>query len=92
MSGFNIAFAISQTGRRKAGCGYYAAGLIDGLLAKSENNYHYTALTSFGNFFHDPCKSLAFPHAGKGVRYGPQGRRRTLLGEQGERGALVREV
>lgn len=72
MTGLKIAFDISQTGRRKAGCGYYAAGLIDGLLAKSGNNYHYTALTSFGSFFHDPCQSLAFPHLGRGTEYGPR--------------------
>jgi len=72
MTGLKIAFDISQTGRRKAGCGYYAAALLDGLLAANGNKYHYTALTSFGSFYHDPCQSLALPHLGRGVGYGPR--------------------
>ena len=50
MSGLKIAFDVSQTGRRKAGCGFYAAALIDGLL-ESASDEEFTLLTSFGDFF-----------------------------------------
>jgi glycosyltransferase involved in cell wall biosynthesis len=71
-----IAFDVSQTGRRKAGCGFYAAALIDGLLASS-SQHHFTLLTSFGDFFHDPTQALAFPHRSQGVGYGPRLPRRS---------------
>lgn len=71
MSDLKIAFDVSQTGRRKAGCGFYAAALLDGLLAGNTNE-EFTLLTSFGDFFHDPLQAIAFPHLGQGVRYGPR--------------------
>jgi glycosyltransferase involved in cell wall biosynthesis len=71
MSGLNIAFDVSQTGRQKAGCGFYAAALIDGLL-ETANDEDFTLLTSFGDFFHDPYQALAFPHVRRGARYGPR--------------------
>jgi glycosyltransferase involved in cell wall biosynthesis len=67
----NIAFDVSQTGPRKAGCGFYASALIDGLLA-SGAGHHFTLLTSFGDFFHDPTQAAAFPHRSHGVGYGPR--------------------
>lgn len=70
-----IAFDVSQTGPRKAGCGFYAAALIDGLLASAEE-HHFTLLTSFGDFFHDPTQVAAFPHRSHGVNYGPRFLRR----------------
>lgn len=75
MSGLKIAFDISQTGRRKAGCGFYAAALLDGLLA-TDTKDEFTLLTSFGDFFHNPAQALAFPYVNKGVRYGPRHVRR----------------
>jgi len=75
MSSLKIAFDISQTGRRKAGCGFYAAALLDGLLA-ADNGHVFTLMTSFGDFFHDPTQALAFPCANKGVHYGPRHIRR----------------
>jgi glycosyltransferase involved in cell wall biosynthesis len=72
----NIAFDVSQTGPRKAGCGFYAAALIDGLLA-SGAPHRYTLLTSFGDFFHDPSQAAAFPHRRQGVAYGPRLPRRS---------------
>lgn len=75
MTGLKIAFDMSQTGRRKTGCGYYAAALIDSLLAGG-TEHEFTLMTGFGNFFHDPTQTLAFPHANKGVRYGPRHLRR----------------
>jgi glycosyltransferase involved in cell wall biosynthesis len=71
MSGLKIAFDISQTGRRKAGCGYYASALLDSLLAAGSKD-RLTLMTSFGDFFHEPTQALAFPHVNKGVRYGPR--------------------
>jgi len=71
-----IAFDVSQTGKRKAGCGFYAAALIDGLL-ESASQHHFTLLTSFGDFFHDPTQALAFPHRSQGVAYGPRLPRRS---------------
>ncbi|MCT0224972.1 glycosyltransferase family 1 protein [Synechococcus sp. CS-1328] len=76
MAPLNIAFDVSQTGRRKAGCGFYAAALIDGLLA-SGAAHHFTLLTSFGDFFHDPTQAAAFPHRRQGVAYGPRLLRRS---------------
>jgi len=66
-----IGFDVSQTGPHKAGCGFYAAALIEGLLASNSNN-KFTLLTSFGDFFHDPSMAVGFPHLGKGVSYGPR--------------------
>ncbi|MEB3360989.1 MAG: glycosyltransferase family 1 protein [Synechococcaceae cyanobacterium] len=71
MSGLKIAFDVSQTGWRKAGCGFYAAALIDGLL-ESASGEEFTLLTSFGDFFHDPLQALAYPHIRHGVKYGPR--------------------
>lgn len=76
MATLKIAFDVSQTGPRKAGCGFYAAALIDGLLA-SDASHQFTLLTSFGDFFHDPTQAAAFPHRGKGVEYGPRLLRRS---------------
>ena len=50
----------------------YAAALFNNLLEANRDDHHYTALTSFGSFFHDPCQALAFPHWEKGVKYGPR--------------------
>lgn len=75
MNGLKIAFDISQTGRRKAGCGFYADALLNGLLA-TDTEDEFTLMTSFGNFFHDSTQALAYPHFNKGVRYGPRHLRR----------------
>lgn len=66
-----IGFDVSQTGPNKAGCGFYAAALIEGLLASNSSN-QFTLLTSFGDFYHDPSMAVSFPHIGKGVGYGPR--------------------
>lgn len=50
MSRLKIAFDISQTGRRKAWCGFYAAALIDGLLA-ADNENALTLMTSLETSF-----------------------------------------
>jgi glycosyltransferase involved in cell wall biosynthesis len=71
MSSLNIAFDVSQTGPRKAGCGFYASALIDGLIA-SGATHRFTLLTSYGDFYHDPSRALAFPYRRHGVAYGPR--------------------
>lgn len=48
-----IGFDISQTGRSKAGCGYFADSLINELAAIDQEN-HYLLYPTFGNFFWDP--------------------------------------
>ncbi len=75
MSGLKIAFDSSQMGPRKAGCGFYAAALLDALLADDSKD-KFTLMTSFGDFFHDPTQAIAFPHVNKGVHYGPRQIRR----------------
>lgn len=71
MRALKIGFDVSQTGSRKAGCGFYAAALIDGLLA-IDDSHQFTLFTSFGDFFHDPTQAAAFPHRQHGVSYGPR--------------------
>lgn len=65
-----IAFDISQTGNSKAGCGFYAASLIDELL-KSASEHDFMLLTSFGDFFHDPAMASSSARYYDGVSYGP---------------------
>jgi alpha-1,3-rhamnosyl/mannosyltransferase len=65
-----IAFDISQTGNSKAGCGFYAAALIDELL-KSASEHDFMLLTSFGDFFHDPAMASSSARRYDGVSYGP---------------------
>lgn len=47
-----IGFDISQTGKAKAGCGYFAASLIQKLVEEYDNN-HYLLYSAFGNTFWD---------------------------------------
>jgi len=70
-----IAFDISQTGTAKAGCGFYAAALIDELL-KTANEHDFMLLTSFGDFFHDSAMASSSACRYRGVRYGPRLKRR----------------
>lgn len=69
-----IAFDISQTGRRKAGCGYYANALISSLLSHGElgPDQRFTLLTSCGDFFHDPLLALQPRRKARNVGYGPR--------------------
>jgi len=66
-----IAFDISQTGSSKAGCGFYAAALIEELL-RTAGEHEFTLLTSFGDFFHDSAMASSAAHRYSGVRYGPR--------------------
>ncbi len=53
-----IGFDISQTGRLKAGCGYFADSLIRHLLAVDTQNT-YVLYPTFGDFYWDPDWSTA---------------------------------
>ncbi|MGV0103348.1 glycosyltransferase family 1 protein [Nostoc sp. DSM 114160] len=48
-----IGFDISQTGKSKAGCGYFADSLIKHLV-NCNNNNEYLLYSAFGNTFWDP--------------------------------------
>lgn len=73
-----IAFDVSQAGPRKAGCGYYAAALLEGLLAAG-GEHAFTLLGSFGDFVHQPLQALQLPR--RGCSWGP----RHLLRRHAER-------
>src|SRR5713101_9965726 len=47
-----IGFDVSQTGLSKAGCGFYAEGLVRGLGACDGDNEHLLYPT-FGDYFYD---------------------------------------
>jgi len=71
-----IAFDITQTGRNKAGCGFYAAALIQCLLRSGEP-LDLTLLTSWGDFYHDSAMAIAHPYRGGQIKYGPRFLRRS---------------
>jgi len=48
-----IGFDISQTGKRKAGCGFFADSLLGNLAARDSQN-EYFLYPVFGDFFWDP--------------------------------------
>jgi glycosyltransferase involved in cell wall biosynthesis len=48
-----IGFDVSQTGRLKAGCGYFADSLIRNLAVVDDQN-EYILYSTFGDFFWDP--------------------------------------
>jgi glycosyltransferase involved in cell wall biosynthesis len=66
-----IGFDISQTGSKKAGCGFYADSLINNALSTDKKN-EYTLLTNFGNFYHDRLMALRYPYKDKKICYGPR--------------------
>ncbi len=70
-----VGFDVSQLGPRKAGCGFYAQALIEQLLQRDQN-HSYRLLTSFGDFYHNPLMSLAWPQWWHCPCYGPRFLRR----------------
>jgi glycosyltransferase involved in cell wall biosynthesis len=80
MRQLKVAFDASQTGRRKSGCGFYAASLLDGLLS-IDNGLEITKLTSFGDFYHDPTQVIADTCNSREVKYGPRFLRRERASE-----------
>ena len=65
-----IGFDVSQTGAGKAGCGYFADGLIRE-LAKLGTDHEYTLYPSFGDFYFDAGMPRACPIDQPGFSYGP---------------------
>jgi len=62
-----LAFDISQTGKNKAGCGFFAHAMISSML--KNNNIDFTLLPHFGDFYHDRWMPSSNPYS-KG-HYGP---------------------
>lgn len=75
----HIGFDISQTGRAKAGCGYYAHALIQAMIGLAPE-HRYSLYPSFGDFFHDARMPLLNPYGGSGTHYGPRYFLRALAG------------
>lgn len=69
-----IGFDVSQTGAGKAGCGYFAAGLL-AALAKVDRENDYVLYPAFGDFFWEPRPKACLRPAGSRFRLGPTFRR-----------------
>jgi glycosyltransferase involved in cell wall biosynthesis len=69
-----IGFDVSQTGAGKAGCGYFAAGLLSALARVDEAN-EYVLYPAFGDFFWEPHPKACLRPAGGRFRLGPRFRR-----------------
>lgn len=67
----HIGFDISQTGTRKAGCGFFAHAMAQALLELAPQ-HRYALYPSFGDFFFDPLMPLLGPYRGRAVAYGPR--------------------
>ena len=64
-----IGFDISQTGTAKAGCGYFADGLMRG-LAQIDHENEYILYPTFGDFYFDASMPVFCPIRQENVRYG----------------------
>jgi glycosyltransferase involved in cell wall biosynthesis len=66
-----IGFDISQTGKNKAGCGYYAYQMLMSLIAVKEEstNLNYELFTNFGDFYFDPAMFVSNDFSNKSVIY-----------------------
>ncbi|WP_300157602.1 glycosyltransferase family 1 protein, partial [Solidesulfovibrio sp.] len=69
-----IGFDVSQTGAGKAGCGYFAAGLLDA-LARLDRQNDYVLYPAFGDFFREPRPKACLRPDGGRFRTGPTFRR-----------------
>jgi glycosyltransferase involved in cell wall biosynthesis len=65
-----IGFDASQTGPGKAGCGFYAHGLIEALTRRDEVN-EYICYPTFGDHFYDPQIQCNEWTAGRNLKVGP---------------------
>ncbi|HUN90540.1 MAG TPA: glycosyltransferase family 1 protein [Burkholderiaceae bacterium] len=65
-----IGFDVSQTGRTKAGCGYFADAMIRALIA-SGSGHAFHVYPDFGDFFFDREVVDTFTARGADVRFGP---------------------
>jgi glycosyltransferase involved in cell wall biosynthesis len=71
-----IGFDVSQTGAGKAGCGCFAAGLLDA-LSRVDGRNEYVLYPAFGDFFWEPRPKACLRPAGGRFRMGPAFRRFT---------------
>lgn len=69
-----IGFDVSQTGAGKAGCGYFASGLL-AALARADRADAYVLYPAFGDFFWEPRPRACLRPAGGRFRLGPTFRR-----------------
>jgi glycosyltransferase involved in cell wall biosynthesis len=65
-----IGFDVSQTGAGKAGCGYFADGMVRE-LANLTSDQEYVLYPSFGDFYFDHAIQQAYPIDRPGISYGP---------------------
>jgi len=68
----HIGFDISQTGRDKAGCGYYAHALAHSLARLAGGDHRLAFYPSFGDFYFDPRMPARSPIRGPRIEYGPR--------------------
>lgn len=66
----HIGFDISQTGRDKAGCGFFAHSILHNLLQLAPE-HRYSLFPSFGDFYFNRFMPLRNPYPGVNVKYGP---------------------
>lgn len=66
-----IGFDISQTGRSKAGCGYFAHAIIQAML-DAESKYSFDIYPSFGDFYFDARMPLRNPYENPRSCYRPR--------------------
>ena len=69
-----IGFDTSQTGAGKAGCGYFASGLLSA-LAMTDSENAYVLYPAFGDFFWEPRPKACLRPSGGRFRLGPTFRR-----------------
>jgi len=67
----HIGFDVSQTGAKKAGCGYYADAMARALL-RIAPMHRYSLYPSFGDSYFDAMMPLRNPFEGASVQYGPR--------------------
>lgn len=67
----HIGFDISQTGRGRAGCGFFAHAMLAGML-QAAPRHRFALYPSFGDFYFDPMMPVVNPYRGSAVRYGPR--------------------
>lgn len=65
-----IGFDVSQTGSGKAGCGYFAAGLLSA-LARVDTDNDYVLYPAWGDFFREPRPGACLRPEGGRFRQGP---------------------
>jgi len=66
-----VGFDVSQTGRNKAGCGFYAHALAS-MLPSLAPDMHFNFHPDFGDFFVDPTMPLTNPFPAPNSSYGPR--------------------